>query len=131
MASGDLLATDEKEVWVGSEREKDSVRGLSDRENIAAKYQPSFASTGPANPGEAFDTMLGSKRLTLIQKNSQSNQRNRDDPEDNVFTALFFVSHRRQYTTPEIAVQVACSFPGTRGFTALIPPKRYPLVYTP
>lgn len=87
--------------------------------------------------GTGIDAELISKRLTLVQEDSQRNQSNGDDPENNILAALlfFFVSHSRQYTTPEIAVQVACEFPRNSrvyGFDSAgtVPDRLYPLNFT-
>jgi hypothetical protein len=41
-----------------------------------------------------------------VPEDCQGHQRDRDDPQNDVFTAVFFFCHEKEYTTPEFAVQV-------------------------
>jgi hypothetical protein len=49
-----------------------------------------------------------SQELSLVQKYCEGNQSYGDDPQDDVFAALFLVGHTGKYSTPAIAVQVRC-----------------------
>ena len=49
--------------------------------------------------------------LFLVPEDRQRYERNRNDPQHDVFTAILFVRHGKQYTTPALGVQVRTSIP--------------------
>jgi hypothetical protein len=75
------------------EKESGPVRGCgSDQRRITS--------------GVASD-IVTPEELALVQEDCQSNQGHCDDPQNDVFAALFFVCHREEYTILEIGLQVA------------------------
>jgi hypothetical protein len=50
------------------------------------------------------------QKLSSVPVDRYRYQQNRDNPQNDVFAAAFFLGHRRQYTTPEISVQVPIGF---------------------
>jgi hypothetical protein len=51
------------------------------------------------------------KKLLLVPEDGHGNQDDGDDPEDDVFAAVFFVCHKRKYSITEIGVQVLREIP--------------------
>ena len=51
------------------------------------------------------------KKLLLVPEDGHGNQDDSDDPEDDVFAAVFFVCHKRKYSITEIGVQVPREIP--------------------
>jgi hypothetical protein len=51
------------------------------------------------------------KKLSLVPEDRQRDEKDGNDPKNDVFATAFFLGHSRQYTTSEIPVQVPIEFP--------------------
>ncbi len=54
--------------------------------------------------------LRGRKLRLLVPEDRQRNQRYRDDPQDNVFAAVLFFCHKREYSIPQSLTQLQRCF---------------------
>ena len=93
------------------------------RHNLRMRRRSNTRASNASSRARFFrQSLLAPKKLFLVPEERQRYQRDRDDPQHDVFAAILFLSHTKKYSTPALTVQVPrrilTTHQGSSGFAA-------------